>query len=110
VAGDGSNLLASGWMALVSTAGAWASLASPRARLARHVEGYVWCAAGPECLCPLPKVCLRTGCGCAATPACTRGPCACARLHVCTSIGHGCRVPKAHPDAVTLVRMAFLFS
>lgn len=58
---------------------------------------YTYCAAGDNCNCGLPKVCLRSNCNCSRRKACDRDDsCRCGRLKVCTRSYCNCRRPKAY--------------
>lgn len=57
-----------------------------------------YCAAGDDCGCGLPKVCVKHNCNCSRAHACNgKDHCACGRaLKVCTKSGCRCGRPVAH--------------
>lgn len=57
-----------------------------------------YCAAGDDCRCGLPKICLKTTCTCSRERACDKGDtCDCGRtLKVCTKPACNCSRPSAH--------------
>lgn len=59
-----------------------------------------YCAAGDDCTCSLPKICLRTECDCSRPRACTeKDSCSCGRtLKVCTDPECVCDRPFAHKE------------
>jgi len=57
---------------------------------------YMYCAAGDDCKCGLPKICLKQNCDCNRLKGCSRGDdCRCGRIKVCTKSDCRCGRPKA---------------